>query len=504
MTSQDADASDSGFSGKVRSAIFWRSGSQILAQIISWASTLFVIRLLEPTDYGLFAMTQVILNFMQFLNGYGLVSALVQSETLDNHRLRQAFGIMLLLNGGLALAQLGIAPLAADYYNQPLVATMLRVQALIYLATPFISIPEVLMGRSLDFRRPAIVSLIASAAAAGVALYGALSGWGVWTLVWAPITLFWVRGLGYVIATGFLPIPSFDFRGTGGMIWFGAAMLGSQLLWLIQTQADIFIGGRALKPHELGLYAEALFLTQIFVSRFIPPLNDVAFPAYARMQSDLSAIRWSFCRALRLLMLVSCPIYFGMAVSAEPLIVTLFGEKWRQMAPFVTLLALAMPFMTIQVMFPPVCNALGRPGLNTMISAVGAIMMPTAFLIGIRFGAIGLAWVWLLVYPLFTLATILIAGKPLGLRLADVAIAALPGIGCAAAMAALVLAAGYWIPDSWAAPLRLALLVMAGAASFGAILLIFARDSVDQLIRLVIRRQSPDAPAGTAPPVQAP
>ena len=174
------------------------------------------------------------------------------------------------------------------------------------------------------------------------------------------------------------------------------------------------------------------------------------------------------------------------------------------MAPFVTLLALAMPFMTIQVMFPPVCNALGRPGLNTLISAVGAIMMPTAFLIGIQFGAIGLAWVWLLVYPLFTVATIFIAGKPLGLRLTDVAIAALPGIGCAAAMAALVLAAGYWIPENMAAPFRLVLLVMAGAASFGAILLIFARDSVDQLIGLVIRRQSPAAPAGTAPPVQAP
>ena len=101
MDSKDANAQHTGFTGKVRSALFWRSGSQILAQIISWMSTLIVIRLLNPSDYGLFAMTQAILSFMQFLNGYGLVSALVQSETLDTHRLRQAFGIMLLLNGGL-------------------------------------------------------------------------------------------------------------------------------------------------------------------------------------------------------------------------------------------------------------------------------------------------------------------------------------------------------------------------------------------------------------------
>ncbi|MGD9810836.1 MAG: oligosaccharide flippase family protein, partial [Sphingobium sp.] len=377
---------------------------------------------------------------------------------------------------------------AADYYAQPLVADMLRVQALIYLATPFISIPEVLMGRRLDFRRPAIVNLIAAIAGAGVALAGAMSGWGVWTLVWAPIALFWVRGIGYIIATGFLPRPSFDFRGSGGMILFGASLLGSQLLWLVQTQADIVIGGRVLQPHELGLYAEALFLTQIVVSKFIPPLNDVAFPAYARMQSDLSAIRWSFCRALRLIMLVACPLYFGMAASAEPLVVTLLGSKWRDMAPFVVLLALAMPFMTVQVMFPPVCNALGRPGLNTLISGVGAVMMPLAFIIGIRFGGIGLAWAWLATYPLFTLATIRIAGRPLGLRAADIVQAVTPGVGCAAAMALAVLLCDRLLaPETWE-PLRLAILAATGTASFALLLLVFARPAIDDLIALFLRR----------------
>ncbi len=490
MDSKDANAQHTGFTGKVRSALFWRSGSQILAQIISWMSTLIVIRLLNPSDYGLFAMTQAILSFMQFLNGYGLVSALVQSETLDTHRLRQAFGIMLLLNGGLALFQLVIAPYAADYYDQPLVADMLRVQALIYLATPFISVAEVLMGRSLDFRRPAIVSLIASAVAAVVALVGALSGWGVWTLVWAPIALFWVRALGYIIATRFLPIPSFNFKGTGGMLAFGAAMLGSQLLWLIQTQADIVIGGRMLKPHELGLYAEALFLTQIIVSRFIPPLNDVAFPAYARMQADRGAIRWSFLRAIRLIMLVACPLYFGMAASAEPLVLTLFGAKWRPMAPFVQLLALAMPFMTIQVMFPPVCNALGRPGLTTVISTIGAIVMPVSFLVGIQHGAIGLAGAWLVAYPLFTLATVRIAGKPFGLSIADLLPAVAPGVVCSAAMALIVQGCGYILPADMAPPLRLALLVGVGGASFLALVLLFARTTVQDLSVLLFRRSA--------------
>ncbi|PZU53060.1 MAG: lipopolysaccharide biosynthesis protein [Sphingobium sp.] len=477
MGLQQADAADAGFGARVKKAIFWRSGSQIISQILSWVVTLAVIRLLDPKDYGLFAMTQVILNFATFLNGYGLVAALVQSEDLESHRLRQAFTIMLLLNGSLALLQLAIAPLAADYYNQPMVAQLLRVQALLYLSTPFIAIPEAITARALDFRRPAFINLIAAIASAAMALVGALSGWGVWTLVFAPMTGFWVKALGYMLVTGFRPIPSFDFTGTRAMILYGASLLGSQLFWIIQSQSDIFIGGRVLTPHQLGLYAEALFLTQIFVSKFIPPLNEVAFPAYARMQKDVSRVAWSFCKAVRLLMLISCPIYLGMAVTAEPLVETLFGQKW----------------LTLQVMFAPVSNALGRPGTTARIAAIGAILMATAFLIGIQWGAIGLAWAWLGAFPILTIVTARLAGGPMGLRAIDLIRAAAPGLGCAILMAGVVLVIDRLLPPL-AAPIRLAILVPAGGIAFLAALMLCARGTLMELVRLIVRR---------APPVQA-
>src|SRR3546814_19312070 len=96
----DANAQDGNFGTQIRSAIFWRSGSQIVSQVVSWTSTLIVVRLLDPADYGLFAMTLVVLNFMGFMNGYGLVSALVQAPVLNIQQIRPAFGLMLVLNGG--------------------------------------------------------------------------------------------------------------------------------------------------------------------------------------------------------------------------------------------------------------------------------------------------------------------------------------------------------------------------------------------------------------------
>lgn len=491
LNTQDADATHDGFGDRVRSAVFWRSGGQILTQVLSWCVTLAVIRILNPADYGLFAMTQVVLNFLTFLNGYGLISALVQSESIDSHKLRQAFGLMILMNGGLALAQLLVAPIAADYYRQPMVADLLRVQALIYLSTPFISLPEVLMGRSLDFRRPAFVNLITGLIAAAVAIGGALAGWGVWTLVWAPVAGFWSKAIGYLIVTRFFVRPSFDFRGMGSVVTYAISLLGTQLFFLIQSQADVFIGGRTLDPHTLGLYAEALFLTQIFVSKFIPPLNDVAFPAYSRMQTDKKRVAASFAKAIRLLMLVACPLYLGMAVTAEPLVATLFGEKWLAMAPLVSVLALAMPFLALQVMFPPVCNAMGRPGLSARIAIIGAAIMPIAFLIGIRFGAIGLAAAWLCAYPVFALITARIAGSLIGLDFRTLIASFAPGFVSATAMALVVMAADRLLPPL-AAPIRLLILVAIGGSSFAGLLTLVSRETIHELVTLVLRRKPPE------------
>ncbi|HYD23349.1 MAG TPA: lipopolysaccharide biosynthesis protein, partial [Croceibacterium sp.] len=432
----------SALGASIRRAVLWRSGSQVLAQLVAWGSTLAVVRILDPSDYGLFAMTQVVLAFLSFLNGYGFASSLIQDREVDRRKIRQAFGMLLLVNGAIALIQLGLAPLAAAWYRQPLVAELLRVQALIYLATPFIALPEVLLMRELDFRRPALVNLAATALSAAVALACALAGLGVWTLVYAPIAFFWARAIGLTLAARFFVLPSFRFAGAGRMFQFGMVMLGSHLFWTIVTQSDVFIASRSLDPHQLGLYAEALFLTTIVSAKFVPPLNEVAFPAYARLQDDRPLLAASFLKAVRLIMLVTCPLYFGLAAVAGDAVTVVLGAKWAAMAPLVAVLALAMPALTLHILFAPAVNAIGRPRITLQASLLGALLMPLAFLAGIRWGVAGLAWAWLLAFPAVPLLAFLKARKPLGITAAQLGAAIAPGLGAAAAMALPVHALG--------------------------------------------------------------
>lgn len=479
----------------VRSAVIWRSGTQIFGQLITWLSTFLVIRILNPADYGLYAMTGVVLYLLSLVNGYGLANAVIQRKTADRQVLRQLFGMLILMNGALALVQLAIAPLAALYYQQPLVADMLRVQALLYICNPFMALGYAVLARSMEFRRQAQVNLLSAVAGAIAALAGALSGLGVWTLVFAPLVLFGTRAVGMTIAAKSLIRPSFDFTGAWAMASFGGFMTLAQLFWFLQTQTDVFIAGRLFSPHLLGIYTTSLFLVQMFVTKFVPPINEVAFAAYARIQDDSRAIADAFLKSVRIIFLAAIPFCLGLSATAETVVPVVLGAKWLEAAPVIHLLGFAMPFMALVVLYGPAVSAIGKPQVYLRMCIVGAVLMTAAYWIGIQSGIIGLSLAWIAGYALLTLFTSRIVLPHFGVTARELIGALAPPVLAGAAMYGAVrgISAAMEMEPSIA---WLALQVLAGGAVYAIAIQIVARERIAEILDLVLRRRS-------APPAAA-
>ncbi len=486
---------------RVRSAVFWRSGSQIAGQLISWTVTLIVMALLDPADYGLFAMAAVMMTFLDFLNGYGFASALIQAKDVTPRVIRQTLGLMILLNCGIAALQYSLAPAVALYYGKPEVADLLHVMAFVYLATPFIIVPEVLLARGLDFRRQAIANLIAALVGAGVSLGCAMAGLGVWTLIYAPIAMFYARAVLLTIAARMYLLPSFNFRGLGHVMRFGGALMASHLFWVIQTQTDVTLAGRLMDERDVGLYATALFLSQLVMSKFVPPLNQVAFPTYAQLQDDPVALRGAFLDSVRMIMLVTAPIFLGLAAVAPAMITALFEPRWHAMIPLVQIIACAMPMMTLQILFAPVNNARGAPQRSMRVSMTGAALFAGAFAVGVQSGTHGLAIAWLAASPLLLLATILISRPSTNAGPAMMLSAAAPAILCAAAMAALVIVVDHLLPPGVHPLLRLALLVSSGIAAYAGVSRMGQWSQVLRLIAMARGTTTPPSAANQAPAI---
>jgi O-antigen/teichoic acid export membrane protein len=475
-------------SARVRSALAWRWGTQVLAQIITWASTIAVVRLLEPSDYGLYAMTQAVATALAFLNGQSFATSLIQADRIDERRVGQVFALLLLLNGALAIIQFLTAPFAADYFGEPLVEPMLKAQALIFLTIPFAALPQELLARRIEFRQQGLVNLASAVIGAGSALWMAWQGWGVWALVYSPILMFATRAIGLTFAARLLVKPVFDLRGAGDLVTFGGALTICQLLWIIQSQSDIVIAGRSFEPHALGLYSEALFLTLIITGRFLPPVNEVCFPTYAELHKSGRPLGPFFLKVQRTVALLVMPAYVGLALVAGPAVDTLFGPKWTEMGPIVAGLALAMPAFALQIVCSPATNGMSRPSAYLMTNSAGALLFPFLFLAGVPYGPDGLVAAWWLGAPALLAFTYAITLPRIGVRWRELAATLAAPAAATGVMAAAVWTARTALPPL-PAPAELALLVAVGGAAYLAALALFAREALKETAAFVVRRE---------------
>ena len=155
-----------------------------------------------------------------------------------------------------------------------------------YLANPFIALGHALLMPADGLPRQAQVNLIAAVLSAVTALACAYAGLGVWTLVAAPVGCSGTPGRSAISSPrGSWIRPSFRFAGAGTMLRYGGAMIARPVL-LVRAEPGRHLHRRprCSMPHRLGLYTTALFLTQILAAKFVPPLNEVAFAAYSRIQ----------------------------------------------------------------------------------------------------------------------------------------------------------------------------------------------------------------------------
>jgi teichuronic acid exporter len=426
---------------RVLSALRWTAGARTFAQVINWASTIVVIRILGPEDYGLMAMSQVLFFILLGFSQVGLGAALVQAERISEGELKHVFGFLLTLNVVLFAVQLLGAPLVASAFGEPGIEPLMRVLAVLFLIQPFIVIPSNLLGRDIDFKRRSLVELAASVVAALSVLGAALSGLGVWALMLGVFVRTGIEAIGLLAIRPFPLVPGFAFGQISHLIKFGWVKTLENFAWKVFSQADMMIAGRFFGAEVAGIYSVTLELASLPMTKLMPLLQDVAMSAYSRVKdNDRGAVRYYFVKSLKAISLLSFPVFLGMAAVSWEFVDVVLGEKWASVGWPLFIMALATPLRIVTNLVSPVVSALGRPGIAVRVMLVALVVMPAAFLVGSRWGVIGLAAAWLFGFPLVFAFAMSQLSRAIGESVAKLLEALAPATMASALMLAAVMA----------------------------------------------------------------
>ena len=104
---------------RIAKAVFWVGWSKGFVQFLSFLSTLYIARLLDPSDYGLMAMTGIWVGTLALLVEMGLGAAVIQFKNLDERELHLCFwGTLITAIVGYLLLY-AAAPAIAEWFGVP-------------------------------------------------------------------------------------------------------------------------------------------------------------------------------------------------------------------------------------------------------------------------------------------------------------------------------------------------------------------------------------------------
>ena len=476
---------------QILSGLKWTAGARFGGQIITWAVTLLVMRLLSPEDYGLLAMATVFVMFMLMFSEAGLSPALIQKDEIDENALRQSFGFVIVSNFILILILNLCAPIIADFFGDEQLVLILRVLSLQFVFVMVCTIPGALLQRNLKFKSMSLIFLGTTILTSLLTLALAYTGYGVWSLVFGSIFSGACRAIIYNVVEPFRLFPKFSMQGMKSILFFGGNVTLSRLLWALYNQADIIIVGKLLGKEVLGFYSVGMHIASLPVQKVSGIVNHVALPIFSRMQHDQEEIRASVIKAIRVLSFIAFPLLWGISSIANEFVLLFLGQKWHSAILPLQLLALIMPLKMIATFLPNAANAVGRPDISVKNVILASIIMPIAFLIGVQWGIAGVAIAWVTVYPVVLAINAHRMLLVIGSQLLDLLRAIGPAVFTTTIMYINVWGVRWLLEDSVDLLTKFIVMILIGALTYVGLTLLTNKKGYQEILTFIPSRSNP-------------
>lgn len=451
--------------------VFWRAGTRVMGL----CSTLILVRLLSPDDFGIIALALSVTQAVELLSLLGIEDALVRHPSPDKDVYDTAFTLNAIRGAFTAGGLLIAAWPAAIFFREPRLVIVIAALGGASLLGCLENIGMVDFRRNLaysfEFKLriiPRIISSVATVAAA----------WILRDFHALLVGIVLNKVISVVLSYTMHPHrPRFTLSAWRDLAGFSIWVWLTAMVAIVQDRVEIAVVGRMIGLVGAGVLSIAGEVAILPLTEFMQPLARVLFSAYSRVRDDLAESARLFHRFLGLSALLSFPAGTGIALLADPMTHGVLGTKWLEAVPVIQLIAVGSGLTTLFYVGRPLLEVHGWLARSFQVTVVGTVLRVTLVVIGCWYlGLIGAV--------MGTVATMIynqVTFLGMAYRLLHVSPATLwrhvwrPLLGCGV-MAAVLIGLGLhraW-PEAAAGMLALEMVTgaAAGAASYGVVVLV--------------------------------
>jgi O-antigen/teichoic acid export membrane protein len=470
----------------------WTYASHYSGKVMVFASTIILARLLLQEDFGVAGYALIVIGFLDILHDLGVGAALIyerEKPGLADTAFWLGMGIALIL----FVATWMVAPLAAAFFNDERAVAVTRVLAFTFPLNALSNVHYALLRKELAFHRKFVPDFTKAISKGALSIVLALAGFGAWSLIIGQVGGTAVSTIAYWRMMPWRPTLRFAPGLARTLLSYGVTIVLVNCIAVLVSNMDYLLIGRFLGAAALGIYTLAFRIPELVIMQFCYVVATVIFPVYAKMSEDTRALSHGFLATTRYVSMVTVPMGLGLALVAEPFVLTFLTERWAEAVPVMRAIAIYALILSLDYHAGDVYKAQGRPGILTRFGIVRVIVLfPVLWWAVTRVGTLeAIGWAHVGVALLFLVAQLMVAARMLDTSFFRIVASLRPAATGGALMAIAVLVALEATAGA-VPPLQLAAGVAAGAATYGLALWWLQRTLVLELgttLRLALARR---------------
>ena len=417
----------------------WAYGSYVGGRLLVLLSTAILARLLTPEDFGLVALAIVMMALLDGVADLGLGSALViQKAEHVYERAETVFVGSVTIGLALSLAIVAVSPVAASFFDEPaLVGIASALGANFFLRSLGVT-HYALAQKQLNFRARTVAEFADATLRGLVGIVLALAGFGAWSLIIGYLVGTVTRDIAIWAQIPWRPRLRPKRAHLRPLIRFGGTLSAVDIISSLISNLDYVLIGRVLGSTSLGLYTLGFRLPELLISNLSNVAGDVLFPAFSAI--DRASIGRAFLISLRYTAMIALPLAIALAILAEPLILTAFGDQWRGSIETMRIVALYSLAVSLTIPAGTMYKATGRPELLLAIAVLWLTVVAIGLVLFVDQGIAAAAAVQASAAGLAAVCGIGLASRLLGVSLGEIWRALVPPVAGGVATAPALLA----------------------------------------------------------------
>lgn len=360
--------------GRVIKGVKWSAIQQFSTQIIQFVITIILARLLLPEEFGVVAVSMIVLNILQVINETGFGAALMQKLDRDETDFFSVFVLNITMGVVLYVALYFCAPFLSILFKLPQLTGVIRLLGLNLVISSFMVVQQTKLMINVDFKTLTKATMSGAIIAGIAGIIAAYKGAGVYALVLQSLLSKFISVAAVWWMVKWRPIFKFSVRRLKALFQFAYKLILARLINVIFEEVYSSVVALFFNATQLAFFNRANSFQYITSKNIVTIVQRVSVPIMCEKQKSITDLRNVTLSFINKTSLVIIPLMVLLFVLAKPLVICLLTEKWIESAWILQIIVISGYFYNISAFNMNVFNATGRTDLALKCETIKKII----------------------------------------------------------------------------------------------------------------------------------